>query len=92
MKIDIKFKGLDEVIKKIDIIKGLTERAVEDAMVKSVVDVRDMTRPKIPYDTGQLERSWKINKMTKFGKGEITIEAGYYADYGAYQHEGQRED
>lgn len=73
------------LVRKINRIKGLTDKEFSYAMVRTVLHVRKEAQAVTPVDTGNLRNSarTKTGKQGKKTKGEVV----YLADYAIPVHE-----
>lgn len=77
---DIKFERITK--------KRIPESAARAAYIIAAMVISDsiLIPPKVPHDKGLLVRSQKVEKP-KIDHGEISIEAGFDAEYAAATHE-----
>ena len=93
MKKDYSLKGVDVVMKKLQLeLKKIEGQTMAGLISAAIIIRRDMekTDPKIPLDTGNLRSSWFTD--TFITKGKPSIIFGFSANYAVYVHENLEPD
>lgn len=69
MSVDIKIKGLDEVLAHMDNISPKIDREITSTLNDQGIDWRDDVRANTPVDSGELRRSMTFEGVKKTGSG-----------------------
>jgi len=84
--INIKFKGIEQLVTNFGIAGGRVERAVKFALEEAGGDLLKESVKIVPHDVGTLEGSGKVSKVQ--GSGNLMeIGVGYNTPYAARLHE-----